>query len=113
VLKSAETVSDVKKRCQIILEVAAKQADLGEDAAAAETFDLALQAIDKIEEPFFHVYAMCDAAERLSEAGLNAKAQEVLQRAERRAEKISEPDMRQQAIQRARSLISRLRKREG
>ena len=56
---------------------------------------------------------MSEVAERLFEAGFTTKAHEVLNRAERVAEKVPQQDMQMQAIEKVRSLMSKLPKGEG
>jgi hypothetical protein len=108
-LDLANAAGDVRKRSLAQAEVAAKQTDF-DQRAAAKTFDSALESAGKIDDPYSKVYALGDIAKRLSEAGQRAKTHAVLNQAERLAEKIPQPDMQMQALQYIRSLMGKLPK---
>ena len=82
------------------------------NALRRKTFELALESAGKIDNPYSKVYALGDIAKKLSEAGLRTKTHEVLDQAERLAEKIPQPDMQMQALQYIRSLMGKLPKAE-
>lgn len=103
-----KTIPDLKKQCLSLSDVAAKQADLEQNESAVKTFDLALESAAKIDSAFFRSYTMGEIGQRLSDAGFVKKARQVLQQAEKVAEKVPEQDMQFQALQKIRSLIGKL-----
>ena len=79
---------------------------------AGKTFELALQAAGKIEKNHSKAHAMADIAEKLSRAGFHKRTHEVLDEADLVADKIREPDLQQQTIQKVRTLMGTLPKPE-
>jgi len=108
-LHLAQSVGDARKRSKALAEVAVKQSALDE-SAARKTFEAALAAAAEIESPYTRVYALCDVAERYSEAGFPAKAHETLDLAEKAAEKVPQRDTQTQALLKVRALTDRLPK---
>lgn len=108
-----QTVSDSKKRCRALAEIAAKQAELDGVVAATDTFDRALSVAESIEQPYFRAYALGKVAEQLYRAGFRIQARRVLDRAESAATKVSEQDLQLQALQNVRSLMDKLPKQQG
>ena len=107
-LTFANSLADLKKRCPALAAIAAQQAALGQRETAVKTFDQSLDSARGIEDLYARSYAMGDLAEKLSAAGLHAKAQEVLAQAESVAARIPQPDLQQQALEMIRGLMGKL-----
>ena len=112
-IRYVRSVADPKKHCRALAEIAAKQAELNDIGAATDSFNQALAMADEIENPYFRAYVLSEVAERLSNAGFRIKAHRVLARAEIAAEMVPEQDLQLQSIQKVRSLMDKLPKKQG
>jgi len=106
-LQRGETIEDDLQRCQAISEVAARQHDL-EIPTARETFDLAVKTAREIEKDHAKAHALADLAEKLSKAGYHRQTHEILEEADQAANKIPEPDLQRQTVERVRTLMGTL-----
>ena len=109
-LQLAGTIEDPRNRCDVLVEIAIEQHKMKMTQAAAETFELAIeaagaiQASDDIGAAYGRSYALCEIAKKLSAAGNHAKAQGLLDKAEKLLPGISNLDLQEQMKQTVRKL---------
>ena len=109
-LEFAKSAADPKQRATAFVNVAAKQADLGNVEGAAANFDLALKSANEINDSYVRTCVLGEIADRLSRAGFHIEAKKVLSQAKEVAEKIPQQDMQLQALEKVRTLIGKLPK---
>ena len=109
-LGSASSIEDHQKRCEAITLLAADQHATEEAETALTSFNLAVEAAEKIENPYSHAYALTDVAEALAKAGHYDKTKELLNKAERIAEGISMTDEKERVTKRIKEVAGLKRK---
>lgn len=108
-MELAKTIEDARQQCEALCKVAARQHAMRSKETSA-TFDLALAAARRIEDPHSRAYALADLAEALSKAARHTKTHNVLDEAHRTAGKISDVGMQRQMLDRIRELKAKLPK---
>ncbi|MEE8451883.1 MAG: hypothetical protein V3R99_08210 [Thermoguttaceae bacterium] len=106
-LERGKTIEDDLQRCQALGDVAARQHSL-EIPTARETFDLAVKTAREIDKVYAKAHAMADLAQKLSKAGYHAQTHEILEEADQAANKIPEPDLQRQTVEKVRTLMGTL-----
>jgi len=102
-LELARSIDDQPMRCRAFLEVAAVQQAV-ESTAAKATFDEAAQTARALADHYSSALLFCEIAEKLSQVGLAGRAHELLDEADRIADRIPEVDLQEQAAERVRTL---------
>jgi tetratricopeptide (TPR) repeat protein len=109
-LQLVGTIEDHRNRCDVLVEIATEQHEMEMAQPSAKTFDLAIEAAGAIEASdnlgaaYGQSYAFCEIAKKLSSAGNHAKAQELLDKAEKLVPSISNLDLQAQMKQNVREL---------
>ena len=111
-LELARSVDDELRRCEALAGLAVTQHEAGKQAAD-ETFAAALAIARSIKSPYKKAHALAGVAEKLSRCGHDAQTHEILDEADLVADKIPEPDLEQQTVQKIRSLMGKLPKPKG
>jgi tetratricopeptide (TPR) repeat protein len=109
-LQLAGTIEDARNRCDVLVEIATEQHEMKMTQPSAKTFDLAIEAAGAIEASdaigaaYGQSYAFCEIAKKLSTAGNHAKAQKLLDKAEKLVPSIANLDLQEQMKQNVRKL---------
>jgi len=106
-LQRGKAIEDDLQRCQAIGEVAARQHSL-KLPTARDTFDLAVKTAREIGKVHAKAHALADLAQELSKAGYHAQTHEILEEADQAANKIPEPDLQRQTVEKVRTLMGTL-----
>ncbi len=106
-LQRGKTIEDDLQRCQAIGAVAARQHSL-EIPAARDTFDLAVKTGREIGKVHAKANALADLAQKLSKAGYHTQTHKILEEADQAANKIPEPDLQRQTVEKVRKLMGTL-----
>jgi len=97
-------------RVRLLYSTAAWEQRLGQSAASQDTFKEAEQAVEHINSPYKRAFALAEIAERLSQCKYYSRSHKLLDKAEKIAEQIPERDLRQQALEKVRTLMLQLPK---
>ncbi len=109
----APSVDDELRRCEALAGLALTQHETTGKTGAEQTFAAALAIARSMQSPYKKAHALADVAEKLSRCGFHARTHEVLDEADLVADKIPEPDLKQQTVQKVRSLMGKLPKPKG
>jgi len=105
--KMIESIEEPSRRYLAWCEMAVCENAVKKDAAQ-KTFQSALDTAQKIKDEYGRAYALSEIARKLASAGFGGEARKVLKQAEAEAEKITQPDLQLQALERIRKLLSEL-----